>query len=115
MAAIVSFSTMAEAELRQWVTENPGDVNATDRDSWTPLFVTSWSLTHLALTIWLVDEMGADVNGQISNNTTPLHVVGDAAILNALLDRGADPTPSNRTGILPLMIHAGDGKSDCIQ
>jgi len=57
-AAIDSFSTMTEAEVRHWLKENPGSVNATDNDGFTPLFVTSWLSRPLALIIWLIDEKG---------------------------------------------------------
>jgi len=114
-AAIDSFSTMTEAELRHWVEENPGSVNATDNDGFTPLCMTSCLSRPLALLIWLIDEKGADVNAPCSGKSLfPLHVAGNAAILTALLDRGANPTSGGDEGVLPLMVHAIDGKLDCI-
>jgi len=47
-------------------------------------------------------------------NLFPLSAAGNAAILTALLDRGADPTSGGDKGVLPLMTHVIDGKLDCI-
>lgn len=116
MAAVnVLFKAMTEAELRHWVEENPGSVNATDRNGLTPLYAAVSCLKSLALSIWLVYEMGADVDAPSSDNTTPVHEAGNVAMLSALLKRGADPTLGSAEGGLPLMLHVIYRKSDCVE
>ena len=57
---------MNEVQLRHWVEANPGLVNDRDDGGCTPLYVAACGIKSLALTVWLVDEKGADVNGPIS-------------------------------------------------
>lgn len=96
MAAMnLRFSSMTEAEVRQWVGDNPASVNATDEHGWAPLHAAMFHFKSLALTVWLIDEKGADVNAPSFNrNVTPLHVAGSVVIVGALLARGADPSLS---------------------
>ena len=94
MAAVavkMSFWDMNEAELRQWVEANPGRVNRMDRWGFTPLYVAVCRLKNLSLTVWLLDEKGADVKARTKDGESPLHEARSLDILTALLDRGADP------------------------
>ena len=59
--------------------------------------------------MWLLDEKGADVNAATWNGYIPIHWACSLAILNALLDRGADPTLTNDNGTSPLMWQASEG------
>jgi hypothetical protein len=55
------------------------------------------------LVLWLLDEKGADVNSRTSFGETPLHAALSLDVVNALLDRGADPTMRcefNRTSLM---------------
>jgi len=61
-----SFWRMNEVQMRHWVEANPGRVDDKDRYGRTPLYVAVRDIKSLALTVWLVDEKGADVNGPIS-------------------------------------------------
>jgi len=81
----------------------------------TPLFAAvSWS-ESLPLTIWLVDEMGADVNGRCSKHQyTPLYWACSLNVLDALLERGADPTALDCAGFTPLMYNAQIGSVDLV-
>ena len=114
-AAEVDFLLMSEAELRRWVQANPGGVNDRDRSGRTPLSVAACHLAawrkSLSLTTWLLDEKGADVNGKSQYGNTPLHRAASLDILNALLDRGADPTFRSNVGWSPLMYHASFGRA----
>lgn len=116
MAAInARFSSMTEAEVRQWVEDNPASVNATDQHGCAPLHAAMYHFESLALTMWLIDEKGADVNAPSFNrNVTPLVAVS-VAMVGALLARGADPTLGSIEGVLPLMLHAIQGKFECVQ
>ena len=100
---MLSFRYTNEAELRQWVEANPERVNDCDVDGRPPLFVAACVLQTLPLTVWLLDEKGADVNGTTVHGGPPLHVATSLDILSALLDRGANPTVRIFLGRTPLM------------
>jgi len=89
--AAVDFYSMNEAEMRQWVEANPGRVNLWDRYGCTPMYAAVWRLQSLPLTVWLLDEKGADVNATTSLGTTPLCVALFLDILTALMT--VAPTP----------------------
>jgi ankyrin repeat protein len=67
-----------EAALRQWVEANPGRVNEMLKDrSWadagrTVLFAAVFYLKSLPLTVWYLNEKGADVNAICTYESTPL-------------------------------------------
>jgi hypothetical protein len=103
-----------EAELRQWVEANPGRVNDRDKGGYTPLIVAVCYIKSLPLTVWLLDEKGADVNATSLCGYTPLHMAPSLDILAALLNRGADPTLLNRFGRTPLMSQALYGRIDIV-
>jgi len=102
--AAVKFSKMSEPELRQWVEANPGRVNDRDSRGHTPLFVTAFFLRDLPLTVWLLDEKGADANARCCRGLTALYSARSLAILITLLDRGADPAVVADSGATLLMI-----------
>lgn len=56
------FYDMNEAQLQQWVEANPGPINKMDSGGYTPLYVAACVVENLPLTVWLLDEKGADVN-----------------------------------------------------
>jgi hypothetical protein len=97
---------MNEAELRQWVEVNPGRVNERDAEGFPPLYVAVRYIKSLPLTVWLLDEKGADVNATTSRRDTPLRMAPSLDILIALLNRGADPTLLTDTGSTSLMRQA---------
>jgi len=61
------------------------------------------------LTVWLLDEQGADVNATTSLGPNPLYEARSLDNLTALMDRGADPTLVNIYGTTPLMQLARNG------
>jgi len=102
----LSFISMTEAELRQWVEANPGRVNDRDTFGCMPLSVAVVFIKSVPLVLWLVKERGADVNAADGNGyLTPLHRVRSLDVLDALLDCGADPTLVKSSGLNPHMLH----------
>lgn len=81
--AAVSLIGMNEAQLRQWVDENPKRVNTRDRLGCTPLYVAVYYVNGLELTEWLLDEKGADVNIRNSGGCVPIHATRSVDILRA--------------------------------
>ena len=86
---------------------NPERVNDSDDDgNCTPLFAAVSYLDSLTLTLWLLDEKGADVNGRAYFGATPLFNADSIGMLIVLLDHGADPTMLADNDDPSLMIHA---------
>jgi hypothetical protein len=101
----LSFRYMNEAQLRQWVEDNPERVNDRDMHQDTALFVAV--CISLPLVVWLLDEKSADVNGTVASGITPLHAAVSPDIITALLDRGADPTLQHISiGSVPLLMQS---------
>ena len=94
MAAVedemLDFFYMSEAQLRQWVEANPERVNYKGRHGYTPLHIAACKMGNVPLTVWLLDEKGADVNAA-RDGFTAIHDARSLDILTALMDRGADP------------------------
>lgn len=101
----------AEEELDfQWVEANPRRVNERDTNyfvHYTPLYVAVAFKESLALTLWLLDEKGADVN-------VLLHAAHCLDMLIILMNRGADPTRRTCGGWTPLMTHASNGSANMV-
>jgi ankyrin repeat protein len=112
---ICTFDLYLCAALRQWVEANPGRVNDRDRSGRTPLYVAACDLKSLSLTTWLLDEKGADVNGKSQYGNTPLHRAASLDILNALLERAADPTIQTNVGWSPLMDYTIWDRTDLVK
>ena len=106
---MVRFSGITEAQLAQWVEANPGRINDTDKDQHTPLYVAAYHMKCLPLVLWLLDMKGADVDAPILRGQTVLAKTDSLEILDALLDRGADPTLLDFDGMSLLMHHGWKG------
>ena len=91
-AGLLQFYWMNEAELRQLVEAHPGRVNERDSEGLKPLAAAASRREGLSLVVWLLDEKVADVNASMANRMSALHCAKTLDILNALLDRGGDPT-----------------------
>ena len=113
-AEALYFHRMGEAGLRQWVEANLGRVNDRDSRGDMPLIVAAGDLKSLPLVVWLLDEKGADVDATTKFGTSALDRAGSLSVLNALLDRGADPTIADGDGGLPLMYQAAYGTVDVV-
>jgi len=103
VGAPIFFRRMTEAELRQYVGANLTSVNEWDQDGITLLYTVFYDMRSLSLVLRLLDEKGADVNRRSRSGNTALHGARSLDILNALLDRGADPTLLNIKHLCPLL------------
>ena len=101
MAAELEFWRMDESNLRRWVDANPGCVNDRDRNGVTVLYAAVCNRNSLPLTLWLLDEKSADVKRRSRAGHTPLYAACSLDVLNALLDRGADPALVDDEGWSP--------------
>ena len=73
-----------------------------------------FKLKSLSLALWLLAEKDADVNAATSQGATPIHGAFTLDLLNALLDRGTDPSKLDRHGITALMSQATLGEDGAI-
>lgn len=121
----VCFSSMTEAELRQWVEANPGRVNdALDFYSSTLLnaavaccrppldprdFFPSKSLE---LILWLLNEKGADA--RVSLGPSLIFHARSPEVIGVLLDHGADPTLRDHVGQSTLMEYLLSKNEACV-
>lgn len=111
-AELLDFADMTEDQLLQWIDASPSRVNDLDEDGITPLYAAVFHLKNLPLVLLLLDEKGADVNTRIVEGQTLLH---GACSLDALLDRGGDPTlVDDEHGQVPIMFFAFYGDVDVI-
>lgn len=77
---------------------NGANVNAKDKDGWSPLMVAVNHRRHDAALLLLNNN--ADINAKNNNGMTPLMTAAreaDERVLNLLLERGADPQLVNST------------------
>lgn len=110
---VACFRGMTEVQLRKWLEANPKHLNAMGDYLWTPLY-TATILKSLPLVLWLLDEKGADVNKWANGGERPLHAAS-TLVLNALLDRGANPTLKHDwSDDTPLMTHVSAGRIDMV-
>lgn len=118
MAAATSghevWSGTTEAQLRAWVEANPQRVNDCRYEGNTPLYLAAARFRSLPLTLWLLDEKGADVNCRNMFEATPLHGARSPDIITALFDRGVDPILVDEYGRSPLMTHAHYAPVECL-
>ena len=97
--------------MRQWANANPGSVNDVDGEGETPLYVAVYYIQSPPLVRWLVKIKYADVNSTKGyTGTAALHVAPSLALLNVLLDCGADPALPDDGGSTPLMNQQGEGE-----
>lgn len=83
--------------------QNGADVNAVDKDKWTPLHKAAW-IGHAQLAKVLIKN-GADVNALEKNKWTPLHKAaqqGHYNVITVLLQNYADMNVCDHFGKTPL-------------
>ncbi|MFQ6035973.1 MAG: ankyrin repeat domain-containing protein [Sedimentisphaerales bacterium] len=92
------------------------DVNAKNRQTWTPLHVALWD-GHKAVAEQLIAK-GAAVNAKDKRGYTPLHfaaIKGRTESAELLIAKGADVNVKNRAGQTPLHLAADYGHKDAIE
>lgn len=102
------------AYVRQWVEANPGKINDRDSQGLTVLVAAACELENLPLTLWLLDEKGADVNARWAGGRTALMFARCPDIISALLARGADPTLTEDKGWTSLIAQVSTGHANAV-
>jgi hypothetical protein len=92
--------------MRRFALGNPGRVNEQDDGGWTLLNAATRRPGSLSLVPWLVDEMGADVEGRDKYGQTSIYEATIHQVLSFYLERGADPTVQDNDGETALMHHS---------
>lgn len=116
-AADISFYSLSDVELRQWVEDHPDHVNDLDGQGATALARASLfknDAVAVPLVQWLIDTKGADVNRRTEGGRTALHVARTMPPIRALLERNAGPTRLDDGGWSPLMQQARWGRPACV-
>lgn len=116
-----SYCAMTEAEVKDFFINSPDDNSVNRRDKsgkfgkgQTALYAAVAFFKSVSLIAWLIEEKGARVNEELANGDTPLHGARSLDILNALLDRGADPNKLNKVDYTPLMHNALHGRVELV-
>ena len=96
--------------------EKGADVNAKDKDGWTPLHYAA-SNGYLDVVKFLV-ENGADVDAEDKDSQTPLHVAaffGHLDVVKFLVKNGAYVNAMDNDGQTPLHVAASNGHLDVVK
>jgi len=91
-----------DLEFGQRLLDCGADVNALDRDNWTPLYLAAWN--GRVDFVQMLLEHGAVINAPADDGNTPLHRAsgrGFVDVVRLLLEHGADPNISNNDGMTP--------------
>lgn len=83
---------MDDEEIQQWVVANPGRINDRDLDYVTPLYEAAIHRNNVSLTVWLLDEIDAELDPLIIFDSP------SSEILAVFLDRCTDSTLPTEDG-----------------
>jgi hypothetical protein len=99
------FSEMNEAEMSQWVNENPGKVNVVFTQYGGLLLHYAARLASPSFVAELVDKHGASTTLHCigCGGGTALNLADSAATISVLMERGANPTAVDSLDQTPLM------------
>jgi hypothetical protein len=114
----------SEDTMRQFLMSHPDQVNefahsnrimcSTQPVGDTLLYRAVSKDLSLSFISWLVDK-GADVNLCARRGMSPVQAANSVAVLNFLLERGADPAWQDEDNMTALHSHCGWLKSDCVE
>ncbi len=110
----LDFSRFTEAKAREWVDAKPWRVYKMDIQNHSLLYVAAKNFS-LAFMVYLMDVKGADPRSRNgTRGESILHAVSSVEKVNALLERGVNPTAKNVDWETPLMLCADNGNSQCV-
>jgi ankyrin repeat protein len=104
------------AEVERLVGQDPGLLNAGDRDGLTPLMHAATG-AHVGVVRWLLDK-GAATNKRDKNAVTALGLAsgfGRSPVVELLLERGANPTIAGEGGWTPLIAASSRGHLEVVR
>ena len=108
------YCILSKADLRRWVTDNPGQVNKLDRKGYTLLRV-AVKKGFKDVVEWLLDSHGVSVHHHVTLPYNLLHLCRQPDIMSLVLSRGVDPTVIVDRGLTLLMWHAKVGQAACVR
>ena len=101
--------------LSQWLKEHPSSVDTPNAEGYAPLMLAAYR-GH-ADAVQLLLSAGADINRMSDQGTVCAGIafVGDKALLQQLLQAGADPNLTAADGISPIMYAAMNGDVEILE
>jgi hypothetical protein len=106
---------MTEEQLLQWAQANSARLHLRHNGATVLHVAAGLHLESLPLVVWLVEEMGVNVNAITTRRQNALHTTASFDILNVLLDLGADPLRRDSCGQTPLIRHTWFGRVDLVE
>lgn len=83
-------ASKVQPDVIQYLIEKGLNVNAEDKDGWTPLMMLALEDDDVSESVKLLLDAGADVNHMSTNGYTPIMLVHNPNVASLLIERGAD-------------------------